>query len=150
MLPFRSIRTEHQTVAYTNLVSNQSDDVVESNEEHHDDRLSGSDTCGNDSHDNTVRNSTSSHNLKEEVLKTYTGPAVKGWPTAPRQLRGFSVQLLIGDTILILLPIAFLGTCNHIFGALLHLVDSKQYLVFLHGDSMARSCRIMAKSWNVR
>ncbi|KAF1925615.1 uncharacterized protein M421DRAFT_398148 [Didymella exigua CBS 183.55] len=111
MFPFQSARTDHRSVAYTNLVTNQSYNVGESIEEHHINQLSSnvSDTDGNDSHDSTVRNSMTSPHLKDDLPKTYTGPAVEGWPTAPRKLRGFSVQLLIGDTLLILLPVAFLA-----------------------------------------
>lgn len=42
-------------------------------------------------------------------LTTYTGPEVTAWPTAPRKLRGFSVPLFVGDMVLILIPVAFLG-----------------------------------------
>ena len=57
----------------------------------------------------TFVDSESSRNASVEVSKTYDGPAIDGWPAAPQQLRGLSVPLLIGDVILILLPIAFLG-----------------------------------------
>lgn len=36
-------------------------------------------------------------------------PTVAGWPQQPRKLRGFSIPSLVGDTLLILLPVAFLG-----------------------------------------
>jgi hypothetical protein len=39
----------------------------------------------------------------------YGGPPIAGWPTAPRKLSKFSIPLFIGDVVLILLPIAFLG-----------------------------------------
>jgi hypothetical protein len=39
----------------------------------------------------------------------YGGLPIAGWPTAPRKLSKFSIPLFIGDVVLILLPIAFLG-----------------------------------------
>ncbi|KAJ8106810.1 hypothetical protein OPT61_g9296 [Boeremia exigua] len=39
---------------------------------------------------------------------TYAGPPIKGWPTEPQRLRGYSLPLLIGDILLILLPIGFI------------------------------------------
>ena len=39
----------------------------------------------------------------------YKGSTVAGWPTAPRKLSRFSIPLFIGDIVLILLPVAFLG-----------------------------------------
>ncbi|KAH6622174.1 hypothetical protein C7974DRAFT_397794 [Boeremia exigua] len=44
----------------------------------------------------------------EKGSNTYVGPPISGWPTAPQRLRGYSVPLLIGDILLILLPIAFI------------------------------------------
>ena len=40
----------------------------------------------------------------------YKGPPVAGWPTAPRNLSGISIPQFIGDIVLTLLPIAFLGS----------------------------------------
>lgn len=40
----------------------------------------------------------------------YKGLPVAGWPTAPRKLGGISIPQFIEDIILILLPIAFLGS----------------------------------------
>ena len=39
----------------------------------------------------------------------YKGPPISGWPTAPRKLSGTSIPQFIGDIILILFPVAFLG-----------------------------------------
>ena len=39
----------------------------------------------------------------------YGGPPTDGWPTVPRKLSRFSIPLFIGDVVLILLPVAFLG-----------------------------------------
>lgn len=36
-------------------------------------------------------------------------PVIGGWPQGPRKLKGASIPFLVGDTLLILLPIAFLG-----------------------------------------
>ncbi|KAF1933563.1 uncharacterized protein M421DRAFT_200198 [Didymella exigua CBS 183.55] len=36
-------------------------------------------------------------------------PAIQGWPQGPRKLGGVSVLFLIGDILLLLLPVAFLG-----------------------------------------
>lgn len=46
----------------------------------------------------------------EEKPDSNTAPTIPGWPQGPRQLRGFSVLFLVGDILLICLPVAFLGT----------------------------------------
>ena len=45
----------------------------------------------------------------EEANSRTSVPVIQGWPQGPRTLKGVSIPFLIGDTLLILLPIAFLG-----------------------------------------
>ena len=51
----------------------------------------------------------SSRAASEETPARLNAPAITGWPQGPRRLKGVSIPFLIGDTLLILLPIAFLG-----------------------------------------
>lgn len=68
-----------------------------------------SDTEVNTSRNSAVLNREASPPSNDKTLHSYSGPTINGWPKAPRQLRGISVPLLVGDVLLILLPIAFLG-----------------------------------------
>jgi hypothetical protein len=45
----------------------------------------------------------------EKTPGSNNGPTITGWPQGPRKLRGFSAPFLVGDALLILLPVAFLG-----------------------------------------
>lgn len=51
----------------------------------------------------------SSRTPSDEVAGGINVPTIAGWPQGPRKLKGVSIPFLIGDTLLILLPIAFLG-----------------------------------------
>jgi hypothetical protein len=103
MAPFHSPHTSDHSVRYSTVETNADYDRTN--------RASVviSDFDGITSSGSTVVNSESSRNATDKAPKTYEGPAIEGWPAAPQQLRGFSVPLLVGDIILILLPIAFLG-----------------------------------------
>lgn len=65
------------------------------------------------------------------------GLTADGWPQGPQQLRGVSMPLLVGDMLLILLPVAFLGT--YVF------FDQQQELETLIATSSG--CICMATRW---
>lgn len=71
-----------------------------------------SDTGFDHSHASTELNTERSGDSIKKSPDGYYGPAIKDWPTGPRRPRGFSKLLLLGDLLLILLPIAFLGKCG--------------------------------------
>jgi len=68
-----------------------------------------SDTDFSHTYDSTELNTEQSRDSNSKFSDGYGGPAIKDWPTGPRNPRGFSKLLLFGDLLLILLPIAFLG-----------------------------------------
>jgi len=51
----------------------------------------------------------SSKTISEETTGATIARTIAGWPQGPRQLDGVSIPFLIGDLLLILLPVAFLG-----------------------------------------
>lgn len=51
----------------------------------------------------------SSKTISEETTGETTVRTIAGWPQGPRQLDGVSIPFFIGDLLLILLPVAFLG-----------------------------------------
>lgn len=50
-----------------------------------------------------------SQKLNEGVLGSSRPPTINGWPQGPRKLGKVSMLFLVGDILLLLLPVAFLG-----------------------------------------
>ena len=49
---------------------------------------------------------------------SYSKPKIDGWPAAPDKLKGSSIPLFVGDVLLIMLPVAFMGMLARLCEAL--------------------------------
>lgn len=54
----------------------------------------------------------------DKTYVSYKGPEIDGWPTAPYKLKGSSIPVFVGDMLLIVLPIAFIGMFSRLCGRL--------------------------------
>lgn len=93
-----------------------------------------SDTSFDHPHAGTDLNTERSGDSIRKFPEGYYGPAIKDWPASPRKLRGVSKLLLLGDLLLILLPIAFLGKCGVIYTICHTSADQVQSLQYSRGD----------------
>jgi hypothetical protein len=81
-------------------------------------RLNVTSDCDNRASGNMRSKSSHSQNQDSgfatsgEVSRGDSALNINGWPAAPQKLRGVSMPLFIGDSVLTLFPIAFLGTLS--------------------------------------
>jgi hypothetical protein len=80
-----------------------------------------------------------SNSLTNSEAAQYSGPDIKGWPTDPRKLKGFSVPTFLGDILLVLFPIAFLGIVDHSSSTRDSILTKMQYSESPPGGWMVKS-----------